>query len=367
MKQKIICTECSRTIDGDEITYIIHGETICEDCADGKTVVCDRCGERIWDSENEGDENITLCTSCYDRYYTTCEECGSVINTDDVTYDDDDRPYCDECYDENYRSIKNYSYKPEPIFYGTGDRFFGVELEMDKGGKSSNNADKILAAGNNFTEHIYIKSDGSLDSGMEIVTHPMTLDYHIDHMPWLEIMETAIRLGYCSHRTDTCGLHIHVGRNSLGDSRELQEERISRILYFVEHHWEELLKFSRRTEMQMNRWAARYGYKNNPSEMIEHAKKSGIGRHSCVNITNYDTIEFRLFRGTLKLNSLIAAIQLVDIICEMAITFNDFEIKSIGWTEFVESIDGCEYPELITYLKERRLYVNEPVESEEDV
>jgi len=153
----------------------------------------------------------------------------------------------------------------------------------------------------------------------------------------------------------------------LGDCRELQEERISRILYFIEHHWEELLKFSRRTETQMNRWAARYGYKNNPSEMIEHAKKNGNGRYSCVNITNYDTIEFRMFRGTLKLNSLIAAIQLVDIICEIAITFSDDEIKSIGWTEFAENIDANKYPKLISYLKERRLYVNEPVESEEEI
>ena len=224
-----------------------------------------------------------------------------------------------------------------------------------------------MTAGNSHAEHIYIKTDGSLDDGMEIVTHPMTLNYHINQMPWQEIMQEAIRLGYHSHRTNTCGLHIHVNKNSLGDASELQEERISRILYFVEHHWEELLKFSRRTESQMNRWAARYGYKNDPSEMIEHAKKNGNGRHSCVNITNYDTIEFRMFRGTLKLNSLIAAIQLVDIICEMAITFSDTEIKSIGWTEFAESIDVQAYSELIIYLKERRLYVNEPVESEEDV
>ena len=367
MEQKIICTSCDREIGGDEQTYMIHGDIICEDCADGKTVICDRCGERIWDSENEGDENITLCTSCYDRYYTTCEICNAVINTDDATYDDDDRAYCNECYDKHCGSIHNYGYKPEPIFYGMGSRFFGVELEIDNGGKLSANADRILNAGNSHAEHIYIKTDGSLDDGMEIVTNPMTLNYHINQMPWREIMQEAIRLGYHSHRTNTCGLHIHVNKNSLGDASELQEERISRILYFVEHHWEELLKFSRRTESQMNRWAARYGYKNDPSEMIEHAKKNGNGRHSCVNITNYDTIEFRMFRGTLKLNSLIAAIQLVDIICEMAITFSDTEIKSIGWTEFAKSIDTQEYSELITYLKERRLYVNEPVESEEDV
>lgn len=145
-------------------------------------------------------------------------------------------------------------------------------------------------------------------------------------------MNTAIQMGYDSHRTNICGLHIHVGKKSFGDTYELQEERISRILYFVEHYWEELLKFSRRTELQMNKWAAKYGYKNNPSDMIEQVKKSGNGRHSCVNISNYDTIEFRMFCGTLKLNSLIEAIQLVDIICEMAATFNGVEIKSIGWT-----------------------------------
>ncbi len=367
MNQNVFCTSCKRAIDGDETIYTVHGETVCEDCADEETVICDRCGERIWNSENEGDDSISLCTPCYERYYTHCDICGELINLDDANYDDDDGPYCDECYDKHCRSIHNYGYKPEPIFYGEGDRFFGVELEIDKGGKLSDNADLILAEGNYSNKHIYIKSDGSLEDGMEIVSHPMTLNYHINYMPWQDVMETAIRLGYSSHKTDTCGLHIHVNKKSLGDTQQLQEETISRILYFVEHHWEELLKFSRRTEYQMNRWAARYGYKNNPAEMIEHAKKHSNGRYSCVNITNYETIEFRMFRGTLKLNSLIAAIQLVDIICEMAITFSDNEIKSIGWTEFAESIDTDEYPELITYLKERRLYVNEPVESEEDI
>ncbi len=61
-------------------------------------------------------------------------------------------------------------------------------------------------------------------------------------------MEKALKLGYYSHKTSTCGLHFHVNRDSFGDTREIQDERISRVLYFVEHNWEELLKFSRRTE-----------------------------------------------------------------------------------------------------------------------
>ena len=95
---------------------------------------------------------------------------------------------------------------------------------------------------------------------MEIVTHPMTLHYHKNKMPWAEIMESAIHMYYRSHKTSTCGLHVHVNRTAFGNTREAQDECISRVLYFVEHHWNELLKFSRRTEYQMNRWAARYGY-----------------------------------------------------------------------------------------------------------
>lgn len=39
-------------------------------------------------------------------------------------------------------------------------------------------------------------------------------------------------------------------------------------------------------------------------------------------------------------------------------------MKSLAWTTFVSGIQSERYPELVQYLKERRLYVNEPVESE---
>lgn len=81
---------------------------------------------------------------------------------------------------------------------------------------------------------------------MEIVTHPMSLEYHKDFC-WDRVMKKAVYLGYRSHQTSTCGLHIHANRDSLGLNRDEQDEVISRILYFVEHHWNEMLKFSRRT------------------------------------------------------------------------------------------------------------------------
>ena len=170
-------------------------------------------------------------------------------------------------------------------------------------------------------------------------------------------------MGYRSHQTSTCGLHVHVSRNGLGESYEEQEEVISRILFLVEAHWNELLKFSRRSEYSMNRWAARHGYEHTPKEILDKAKSSS-NRYVAVNLCNYHTIEFRLFRGTLKLNTILATLQLVNRICDVAQNLTDQELQSLSWSEFVSNID---HPELIQYLKERRLYVNETISQEDEV
>ena len=44
---------------------------ICADCLEDSTVICGRCGERIWRDDDQGNEDSGhLCQSCYDRYYT---------------------------------------------------------------------------------------------------------------------------------------------------------------------------------------------------------------------------------------------------------------------------------------------------------
>ena len=193
----------------------------------------------------------------------------------------------------------------------------------------------------------------------------MTLDYHLDRMPWKAVLDKAAKLGYQSHLARTCGLHVHVNRDTFGDTEAEQDLCIARVLYFFEKHWEELLKFSRRTETQLKRWAARYGYKDQPMEILDHAKRGyGGGRYSSVNLQNRDTVEFRIFRGTLKYNTLIATLQLVNRVCDAAVVLSDDELKGLSWTTFVS---GVKEPELIQYLKERRLYVNEPVETGEEL
>mgnify|MGYP003373449816 FL=1 len=361
MEEKVYCSHCGTFIEGDDYDTI-YGEPICEDCVDRYTTVCDRCEEIVWDDDVHTDEYTCLCHHCFENYYNRCEECDRIIHNDDA-YEYDDCYYCHECYQNIRRNapIHEYGYKPTPIFYGDSNRYFGVELEIDGAGKDDDYAEELLTIANGSDEHIYIKSDGSLDDGMEIVTHPMTLEFHKDFC-WNEIMKKAVYLGYRSHQTSTCGLHVHVNKDSLADDCEEQDEVISRILYFVEHHWNEMLKFSRRSEYAMNRWAARYGYENSPKAIMDKAKKN-YGRYVAVNLCNYHTIEFRLFRGTLKYNTLIATLELVNKICELAVLMNDDEIAKLSWSEFVA---GITEPELIQYLKERSLYINEKVEETEE-
>ena len=64
------------------------------------------------------------------------------------------------------------------------------------------------------------------------------------------------------------------------------------------------------------------------------------------------------YRGTLKLNTLKATLQMVNHLVEVAVSMSDSQVQDMSWFDFLDDINE---PELIQYLKERRLYVNEPV------
>lgn len=369
MTETFLCSVCGEFHPLEDCREFDDQE-LCARCLEEETVICRECGARIWRDNNAGTDATHLCQRCYESYYFNCTRCGALFHMDNAHYSgddpDDEEPLCCACYErlERNHTIQNYYYKPAPIFYGSGPRYFGIELEIDSGGESNVNAEELLQIANTGEERAYCKHDGSLEDGFEIVTHPMTLAYHLETMPWAALLHRATELGYLSHKAYTCGLHIHVNRDAFGETEAQQDACIARILYFFEKHWDELLKFSRRTPRQLDQWAARYGYKDHPMEILNHAKKGGGGgRYSAINLQNRDTIEFRIFRGTLKYNTLIATLQLVNKLCDVAVSLPDELLKPLAWTTFVS---GIQEPELIQYLKERRLYVNEPIQGEED-
>ena len=356
-----ICSECGAILSSEE-AHEFEGQFYCDNCLDDLTIICDCCSKRIFRDNAEGTEYITLCSRCYDDCYTTCDECGCLIHNSNVYYSNDsDYGYCESCYERiKEKPIHSYSYKPEPLFYGAeSELYMGIELEIDKGGEIDENAEELINLANCSEERIYCKHDGSLSDGFEIVSHPMSLVYHTQKMNWEEIFEKAIEMHYASHNTCTCGFHIHCNRDAFGKDTATQDARIGRLIYFTERHWDELVRFSRRSVEALDRWAARYAtISNTTQETYKKAKEKRMGRYVAINLENNETIEFRLFRGTLRYETFIATLQLVSEICRLAITMTDNQMESLSWCEFVSRIDNKKYPELIAYLKSKRLYVN---------
>lgn len=356
------CDDCNKYFDADNATWIREYEkVVCYSCREKNYAQCECCNEYFDTTEDCGDNSTWLCRECYERNYCNCEECGCLVLNDESYYDESRGcHYCEECFYKIRRNIiHEYGYKPSSNFHKmkqeTSPRYFGVELEVDDEGEDVDNAEKLLNIANcDFEENIYIKHDSSLEEGFEIVSHPMTLNYHMNEMDWESLMKEAVSMGYNSHNTSTCGLHIHVDRESLGKTTSDRDAAIANIIYLFEKFWDKFTIISRREERKLKKWANCYGLDTDysPTEMLE--KANTYDRYHAVNLNNYHTIEFRLFKGTLKYDTFVATLQLVDTICEIACKMTEAEIQNLTWGGIVEKIPE-NYSELINFLGNKNL------------
>jgi hypothetical protein len=151
MEEKFVCSCCGCEVSDNDVTYVGE-DVLCPSCLESECLQCDCCGDYIYRSDDFGDGFTTLCEECYNNLV-----------------------------EDEY--INDYDYKPEPIFYGEGNRYFEVELEVDKGGKYDEYARRVLDVANYNEEHIYVKSNGSLDDGFEIVSHPVGFTFTLAVLP----------------------------------------------------------------------------------------------------------------------------------------------------------------------------------------
>ena len=176
---KRICKECG-CVCTDAAVFVNRGFDddgyVCRECLSNGYFYCNHC-EEYYSNEHEwaSDSEYVICTHC-SEHYAVCESCHELISLDNANCYDGDY-YCNNCYDDVIRDnlgsiIEDYYYKPEPEFLGNcnDNMYFGVELEVDNG-NSCNAANSIAKK---FTD-VYLKHDGSLNSGFEIVSHPATL------------------------------------------------------------------------------------------------------------------------------------------------------------------------------------------------
>ncbi len=277
---------------------------------------------------------------------------------------------CHQCDNEiaEREQINDYYYKPRPVFYGenTENFYMGVELEADCGSENWLAAARISERFGEF----YVKHDGSLGrNGIEIVSHPGTLDAHRSNMlHWKETIAILKSQYYRSHKTKTCGLHVHVNRSFFGESQEEIDLNVSKVILLTQRFWDGcIVPFSRRNLTRLQRWAKKPEFKfrdGTDPNIISEKQKDTMSRdhYNGVNIMPRDTIEFRMFRGTLNYNTLIATLEFVYLFCHFAKRIDINDIDSTHWNDIFDGVDREEYKSLFMYLETRTKIDPEAVE-----
>lgn len=333
---------------------------ICDNCAEEYTTICDDCGYHYYSTNISYLPGVDreVCSNCSNSYIR-CGRCGDYFYEDDISWNGyADEYQCSDCWENDNGNIHDYGYKPYPNFSATeGDtanpRYFGIELEIGRGGYDGDYARELCDIMDDGDEsYIYCKSDCSINEGFENVTHPCTLKYHMS-MPWDEWTERAKKLGY--REGYNCGLHVHVNRDSLGNTHDEKEQTIGNLICLIEKFWDNVVTFSRRDEDRIDEWAARYGAEAYPKkkgkETAEYATDINE-RYHAINLRNSNTIEFRIFANTLNPNTLFAALQFCDVACEWAKNaseddVDDVEFKDVFYGKYFELDEELETLNLI--------------------
>ena len=190
------------------------------------------------------------------------------------------------------------------------------------------------------------------------MTHPATLDYHVNRFPWTDICEAALFYGYRSHDTDTCGLHIHASRSLFGTTQMEQDLTIAKIILLIDRWYDShIVRFARRDINKMRQWADKPNADIRPEDCdfdaVYKSKKSADSRYKAVNLCNYNTVEFRFFKGTLKRDTIIASIQWVNTIIQYC---RNTPLKGLFRTSWEDIFGNTGHAELTNYLKQRNLY-----------
>lgn len=378
------CTDCNfvyatmRNLDWRRVGSMVGYATLTQIEGDLR---CDYCANAFF-QENGGEHNFTLCACCEDTFRThsgswfrdslycpgcydsvyTCDDCG-------VEYWDGDGHECEDEEDSS-NAIHSYSYRPSPYFFGKGQYYLGFELEVEARNESRYTGAEI--AQDLLGSHAYMKDDGSLNDGFEIVTHPHTLEAYKTDFNW-DFIPRLKTNGFRSWNTDTCGLHVHVSRTAFGEgvSPWGRTDRDQLILRKQAHELR-FMKLIYDNQRQVERIAGRsgnhyatFGDKGKLVEKVKYGSQSN-GRYSAINTENDATLEVRVFKGSLRKERVLSALEFVTASVEYT---RDLKVTSknqaLSWLRFTAYVsDNMEtYPNLALIMSESFASDNNPNEN----
>jgi len=274
---------------------------LCKNCRKlfGKCGICEELEYiphfRIYD-------DINYCACCADSYLRLCHRCNNYVLASDTSLDGFGY-ICNEC--DVQPRVRDYSYRPNPIFMlGSYEKqlpenlYFGVELEVEfppnnfETSSWGSIAEYTLGLLPSF---VYAKTDSSVEKGFEIVSHPMTYKWLKENIKdWEKILDLRHK-GYISYNTKTCGMHIHLSKTAFGSFH------LYKFMKFFYENVAFVLKISQRdSKREIKRWASFDNVDDATVLYKAKYKRGGPERHVAVNINSEDTVEVRIFKGTLN-------------------------------------------------------------------
>ena len=327
-----------------------HMGDLCRDCGE-RSEDCERCNRRMHIDEaysmpGEG----YYCYSCYENNTWFCEACDVRNRSGEACYD------CDESEDAPRAAyVHDYSYKPDPNFCSLPDEvtsirtaYMGYELEIEfpkNRHDYTNGAELVtsLANADEYESNVYLKRDGSLEYGFEVVSHPATLAYHQSRdLSWMR--RIADEVGARSWGTGTCGLHVHISRSAI---------RSNVHLYMFWHLFiDNKAQMTRLAGRDSDRWAT---FDNVRPKIMKVIKgEMNPYRYEAVNLTNWNTIEIRMFRGSLRPERVLMALELTGAAMRYTSTLHTHDViqHALLWDNFASWVrsNADTYPNLIQYL-----------------
>lgn len=317
-----------------------------------------------------------------------CVDCMSIRNEDYRV----EGCGCGECVwcclrEDWVTPIRNYSYKPCPHFNvspkdsETEQFFLGVEIEAE-----GQQADAVARAFSLMVRpDMYLKHDSSV-RGFEIVSHPRSLLSWQEHeavlrerMDWLRGMNWR---SWDAHRDGhAVGMHVHVSKNALfSPATTLVEGRNRRLGNEVSdlssRHVYMLLQMVYGNREMMKAVVGRdTGYGSLDPETLTQGSRLGMVdvvkglrygsrpdvRSTAINLRPSGTIEFRMYRGSLNTDRILANIELTHALVEYTrtMTFQDYRDGVAEWPVFALWVRRNDrYPHaarLLSRMKSRQL------------
>lgn len=353
------------------------GLVMCQACFGAEVVTCAKCNSKHalrsetaaanWKQTNNG----LVCPDCFRTHYIECCSCHTTTARSEAREDRDEDTnavslYCRNCYDrmtrDRRRVIHDHDYKPPCRFKSmqgeNTEVHFGVELEMEcrRSGQDVESACREMR--DLFADrerNLYWKHDGSLSNGAELVTHPCTLLFHQQKFPWAEVCKKAVSLGFVSHKSSSCGLHIHMSRRAIKN-----EAALGKICWFLEFNKGKVQKIGRRTSEQWCKFKRVKGTPGATQSKYEDAGKNTGDRYHAINMCPRNTVEFRFPKGTLNAATIIATIEFLDAVRAYAheISWVALVQDRSNWKTFCNWLSkrAATYPEAISYMQSRKVW-----------